>query len=252
MKFTNRSLDRIAKHHTKVLVFDCEFWHIHGSEGYAPAHRLPNQYVIPREIGGLYFEKEDEWVYKGSFFVTLEPPRGTDVSVVSAEYATVTERTASKLRALESKLTVPWNHAFKATLSPEEQSIRTESLAIYRADPAIKKAHVPPGWYLKFMHAYANSMVIMKGSADLDALQNASKLYGFKYKHPERFDIGFWNPESRRICGTAKLSETYECIVPKLSAETKKLADELPSGKIHSPIADSVQTFIIALYIKQT
>jgi len=55
--------------------------------------------------------------------------------------------------------------------------------------------------------------VIVKGTYDLDALKNMCLLNGYDYPEPAGvFDIAKWNTESHKICGTAKLEGTYDCI----------------------------------------
>ena len=100
------------------------------------------------------------------------------------------------------------------------------------------------------MKHYSESMIVVKGTADIDALKNASVYYGFEYKEPlDITDIAIWNPQSRKRCGTAKLAGTYDCIKRNLDSETKYLAEYLPLDKAHDPSTDASMTLLVALYI---
>jgi hypothetical protein len=117
-------------------------------------------------------------------------------------------------------------------------------------DSNIKKHHKPSSWYSKFMKVYSKSLIVVKGTSDIEALKNASELYGFKYEEPaEVLDIAMWNPESRKRCQTAKLEGTFKCIRDKLYPETKKLAQHLQLEKAHDPRTDASMTLLVALYI---
>jgi hypothetical protein len=101
------------------------------------------------------------------------------------------------------------------------------------------------------MKHYSESMIVVKGTGDIDALKNAARFYGFEYKSPlEIIDIADWNPQSRKRCGTAKLAGTFDCIKHKLDFETKHLADHLPLDKAHDPSTDASMTLLVALYIQ--
>jgi hypothetical protein len=55
MKFHLKSLDSLAGNHKKVLVFDCEFWHVmkKSRDRYFTTVNKENFFFIPREIGGF-------------------------------------------------------------------------------------------------------------------------------------------------------------------------------------------------------
>jgi hypothetical protein len=253
MKFKNKYLDILAEDHDQILVFDCEFWHVYGSEGYIPLQKLPNEFFMPREIGGFFLTRsaDKQWIYKDSFFVTLSPPKGKDVSFVSSAFANVTDETADKLDEFQSVLTVPWSSAYLRVLPEEIKEVLLDGIDTYNKDKNIKKAHKPTSWLKGFIEEYSNSLVIVKGNADIESLQNACRFHDLEYKPPKKvYDIAEWNLTSRKKCGTAKLDGTYECIYPYLDDETKKLTLHLPMKKAHEPSSDAAMTLIVALYIK--
>lgn len=252
MKFKNKYLDILAGEHDQILVFDCEFWHVYGSEGYIPLQKMPNEFFMPREVGGFFLNRsaDGQWIYRNSFFVSLSPPKGKDISFVSSTFANVTEETAQGLDDLQAVLSVPWSSAYLHVLPEEVHEILLEGIDLYNKDPIIKKGHKPPSWLKDFIEEYGKSLVIVKGTADLHALQNACKFHGFEYAPPKQvYDIAEWNLTSYKKCGTAKLDGTYKCIYPKLSDEIKKLIIHLPMKKAHEPASDAAMTLIVALYI---
>jgi hypothetical protein len=253
MRFFNKNLDKLADGQAKVLVFDCEFWHILGDTGDQNYLFPPNEdfFFMSREIGGFLLtkNKDGSWSYNGSFFVTLSKPK-RDVSFPIAKYATVSDATAKKLNHLESTLGVSWANSFSARLSPEGQEALKEGIKIYEADPNIKAHHKPPSWYSTFMKHYSESLIVVKGDGDIQALKNAAEHYGFAYKEPKQiYDIALLNDKSRKKCRTAKLGGTFDCIKRELDLETKHLADHLPLEKAHDPTTDASMTLIVALYI---
>jgi hypothetical protein len=254
MKFKNRYLDVLAGTHNQLLVFDCEFWHVYGSEGYIPLQKQPNEFFMPREIGGFFLTRsaDNQWIYRDSFFATLSPPKGKDVSFVSSAFSNVTEDTAKELDDLQSVLSVPWASAYLNVLPEELHEVLKDGIQTYTADSIVKKAHKPTSWLKQFLEVYSNSLVIVKGNADIESLQNACRFHGIEYKHPAKvYDIADWNLTSRKKCGTAKLDGTYACIYPKLADETKKLIIHLPIKRAHDPASDAAMTLIVALYIIQ-
>lgn len=253
MKLKNSFLDRLAGDNQKVLVFDCEFWHVYGTEGgYLPLMNHPNEFFMPREVGGFLLTKNTDgtWNYRKNFFVTLSPPKGRDVSFVSSMFANVTQKTADELDTFQSLLGVPWASAYLELLPEDRQDVLLESLKIYKDDPNIKTAHKPTSWLKTFLKEYSESLVIVKGTSDIDALQNACKFHGMEYLKPLKvYDIAEWNLTSRKKCGTAKLEGTYKCILPELHKEIKELTKVLPLGEAHDPSSDAAMTLIVALYI---
>jgi hypothetical protein len=100
------------------------------------------------------------------------------------------------------------------------------------------------------MKHYSESLIVVKGDGDIQALKNAAEHYGFAYKEPKQiYDIALWNDQSRKKCRTAKLGGTFDCIKRELDLETKHLADHLPLEKAHDPTTDASMTLIVALYI---
>jgi len=124
-------------------------------------------------------------------------------------------------------------------------------MEIYNEDINIKSHSKDNSWYSSFMKLYSESLIIVKGTGDIEALQNASILYRFKYKKPlEIIDIADWNEESNKVCKTAKLAGTFDCIKKDLDEESKNIADHLPLEKAHDPSTDASMTLLIALYIQ--
>lgn len=253
MEFEIKSLDLLAGKHKRILVFDCEFWHVlakprdnmHIQKG---EH---NFFFIPREIGGFVLEKKKgSWKLNKPFFVTLEKPKRDTVLPIS-HYSTVTPQTGYKLDEIEHKLGIPWGQAFYSKLDSSGQKLYNEGMQVYLADTNIKKNMKSPEWYTKFMNNYSRSLIIVKGVGDMQALENASKVYNFEYKEPpEIIDIADWNEESTKLCKTAKLAGTFDCIKKYLDEDVKQLADVLPLEKAHDPSTDASMTLLIALYIE--
>jgi hypothetical protein len=103
MKFSLKSLDSLADKHKKVLVFDCEFWHILGEEGDKKIRFQADKdfFFTPREIGGFLLEKVgNEWKLNKPFFVTFGIPL-RDIVLPISKYSTVTHETAHKLDDIE-------------------------------------------------------------------------------------------------------------------------------------------------------
>jgi hypothetical protein len=254
MRFVNRHLDTLANGQKKLLVFDCEFWHVLGEPG-DQNYAFPPQedfFFIPREIGGFLLNqnKDGSWSYNSPFFITLSKPK-RDVSFPISKYATVSDSTARTLDDLESKLGLSWGASFPSRLSPEGLEALKQGLAAYASDSNVKSHHKPPSWYATFMKHYAESTIVVKGTGDIDALKNAAEMYGFEYREPLHvIDIALWNSKSRKKCGTAKLEGTYSCIKKSLDQETKHLASFLPLEKAHDPSTDASMTLLVALYIQ--
>lgn len=252
MKFSLESLSALTTKN-KVIAFDCEFWHILGKEGDQKIQFQANEdfFFIPREIGGLILDKSGtQWNLRQPFFVTFSQPKRDFVLPVS-KFSTVTSETAQQLDLIEKRLGLSWGDAFYSRLSPSGQEAFKEGLKIYEKDSNIKQHHKPPSWYTKFMKEYSESVIIVKGTGDIDALKNAAVLYGFQYSDPlDIIDIADWNTKSHKLCGTAKLAGTFDCIKKELSEEIKHLADYLPLQKAHDPSTDASMTLLIALYIQ--
>lgn len=252
MKFKNSILDVLSKEHTKILVFDCEFWHVFGNKGFIPASS--KDFFIPREIGGFFITKSKDgyWNLHKPFFVAFQPPKDKDVSFVSSHFSNVTSKTAKEMDKYQAILEVPWAAAYLNTLPSEMKQLLLDEHKIYLNDPNIKGSLKPVSWLKSFMNEVSESLVIVKGSNDLNALENASRLYKFEFKPPEQYyDIADWNSKSRKICKTARLEGTYNCIKNKLSPELEDLKKILPIGEAHNPISDAAMALIIALYILQ-
>lgn len=251
MKFKSETLNKLSGTHSKVLVFDCEFWHVMESSGFTPIKEKPNEFFMPREIGGFVLNKsaDNQWIYRNPFFVTLNPPKGKNVSFVSSAFSNVTPKTARKLDDYQSILSVPWASAYLGLVPKEQEGLILDSVELYLEDENIKDAHKPPSWLKTFLKEYSESLVIVKGQYDIIAIKNACKFYGIEYIAPKKvYDIVDWNPESHKMCGTAKLEKSFECIQKMLPTEIKEIQKILPIGEAHDPVSDSAMTFVIALF----
>lgn len=254
MKLYNQHLDTLSKGNPKLLVFDCEFWRVSGTSGFIP---IPDtdEFFIPREIGGFFLTKNDDgsWEYKGYFFVTFTNPKGYDVSFISSHYASVTQKTADQLDVYQSYLQLEWSRAFESALPEEQKPILKESLKLYNSDRHIADHHKPPSWLKKFMKEYSESLIIVKGRADMEALENMCRIHEYEYLEPlDVYDIALWNLKSRKLCGTAKLEGTFDCIMPYVDdrgSKRKRLRDILPLERAHDPTTDASMTLLVAIYI---
>jgi hypothetical protein len=164
----------------------------------------------------------------------------------------VSKKTAEKMDQYQSLLTVPWSAAYLGAIPEDLRQAYKEGIETYLEDSNIQKAHKPPSWIKTFLQDYSDALVIVKGTSDIESIQNACKFHGIEYKPPKKvYDIAEWNLTSRKKCGTAKLEGTYECIVDKLDPETAQLKKILPLGEAHDPSSDAAMTLIVALYIIQ-
>jgi len=254
MRFHNQHLDLLSSGNKKILVFDCEFWHVLGETG-DQKYLFPPQedfFFVAREIGGFLLSKnvDGSWSYNNPFFVTLSKPK-REVSFPISKYTTVHSSTARKLDELEQRLGLGWGSSFPSRLSPDGLKALEEGLKVYAEDPNVKTHHKPPSWYKTFMKQYSESTIVVKGTGDIDALKNAAEMYGFEYREPLHvIDIALWNSQSRKRFGTAKLEGTYNAIKKYLDPETKHLAQHLPLEKAHDPTTDASMTLIVALFIQ--
>lgn len=215
-------MDALAKGHTQLLAFDCEFWRA-------------NDTFYPRELGGFLLKKKDQWKYEGEFLVTFLPPPKQHVSYVSSAFANVTEATKKKLDALQNRI------------QNDKEELDAESVAVYISDSIVKKHHEPPSFLKRFMKVYSQSLIIVKGPSDVEALKRACILYKIPYQEPKGIvDIAKWNNQSHKRCGTAKLEGTYTCLKREL-----KQYDFLPLGRPHDPRSDAAMAFLIAIYMSK-
>jgi len=243
MKLYNQHLSKLGDGYDQILAFDCEFWRVYGkSTGYSSIPKK-NEFFTPREMGGFFItkNKKGEWSYDGHFFVTFSPPKGVDISFVSSEFAAVSPKTAEEMNKYQS--------IFQSSSSLSQDLVK-ESLKVYLNDKNIKDNHKPNSWIKSFLKQFLKSLVIVKGTYDLDALKNMCHANGYEYTPPAGiFDIADWNSESHKKCGTAKLEGTYDCISKLADEETRHLRDILPLGKAHDPTSDAAMTFLVAVYI---
>jgi hypothetical protein len=239
-------LDSLS-HGNPILVFDCEFWHLFNK---ADVHYLPEKdyFFVPREVGGFMCEKAKGWSIKETFFVTLDYPLD-DVSLPVSQFATVSLETAVELDQIQEEIGVPWVEAHKSVLDTKQKALLNKAIKLYKNDPNIKKHHEPYSWVPKFLKVFSESTVIVKGTGDLEALQNLCKLKNFDYPQPKYIiDIADWNAKSKKMCGSAKLENTFHCIYPKLSPEIRKVLEQLPLGEAHDPTMDATMTLIVAMF----
>lgn len=252
MKIHNKYLDKLAHGQTSILVFDCEFWHVfgHKEKGFKFIEDKPF-FFIPREIGGLVFTKSKTgWSYDNDFFVTMHKP-ALDVAFPISHYSTVSPHTAHELNELEKELSLPWGEAYYSKLSKQDKVTWLKGISAYQNDKNIKDHHKPKTWLKQFLELYSKSTIIIKGTTDIDALKNACNYYGYSYREPAHVvDIADHNPLSHRICQTAKLEGTFDCIRNHIDHDTKKLLDLLPIGQSHDPTIDASMTLIVALYFE--
>lgn len=207
-------------------------------------------FFLPREIGGIQLTKTTSWEIS-SFFVTLSS-LSNNMSLPLSKFTNITSKTANAIQALESELQIPLGEAFYSELDSEKKKIWKQILSLYEGDSNIKRHHEPPSWIKKFMKVFEKSLVIVKGSGDTDALKNLCILKGYEYTKPQKIiDIANWNPESTRLCQSAKLQDTYICIENKLSTELRKINEKLPIKEEHDPTTDAAMTLVIALYITE-
>jgi hypothetical protein len=239
-------LDKLS-HGNQILVFDCEFWHLFNK---ADVHYLPEKdyFFVPREVGGFMCKKDSGWSIKERFFVTLDCPLD-DVSLPVSQFATVKLETAVELDQIQEEIGIPWVDAHKSILNTKQKTLLNKAIKLYKNDPHIKKHHEPYSWIPKFLKVFSESTVIVKGTGDLEALQNICKIKGYLYPQPRKIiDIADWNARSKRLCGSAKLENTFNCILPKLSPEMRQILDKLPLGEAHDPTMDATMTLVVALF----
>ena len=247
MKLYNQHIDKLGEGFDQILTFDCEFWRVYGASGFKAIPKT-DEFFTPREIAGFMIKKDEKgiWNYPGHFFVTFSPPKSREVSFISSEFASVSAKTQQEMYKYQSEFQ---NNGFS-------QDMVKESLKVYLQDKHIKNNHKPNSWINSFLKDFENSLVVVKGLSDLDALKNMCILNGYEYKSPAGiFDIAKWNSESHKLCGTAKLEGTYDCISRKVDdsgTKTRRLRDILPLGRTHDPVSDAAMTFLVAIYIVAT
>jgi len=245
MKLYNQHIDKLGEGYDQILAFDCEFWRVSDASGFSAIPKT-TEFFTPRELAGFFIKKDEKgkWEYSGYFFVTFSPPKGKEVSFVSSEFSSVSAKTASEMDKYQS--------AFQSS-SEVSQDLIKESLKVYLQDKHIKNNHKPNSWIKTFLKEYSKSLVVVKGTYDLDALKNMCVSNDYEYLEPAGiFDIAKWNAESHKMCGTAKLEGTYDCISRKMDdagTKTRRLRDILPLGRAHDPASDAAMTFLVAIYI---
>ena len=223
MRFRSAALDRLAGKHTSLLAFDCEFWH-------------KGQSFLPREVGGYHLTRTDDvWTRSPAFFAVLPPPPG-QLNRVSSKYSTTTPKTAELLDIVE-----------ETERSAPEHLGQTDSVDVYFADTKVKPHLKPSSWLKSFMKMMSTSVVVIKGDMDLRAMKAACAFHGFPYSAPLGVvDSATHNPEVTKLCKTAKLEGTYECIKDKLDPALKRA---FPVGKAHNPVSDAAMTIQIAAWL---
>jgi hypothetical protein len=225
MKIHHPALDRLAKHTSSIMAFDCEFWHLGNT-------------FLPREVGGYQLTRtRSGWNRSDPFFAVLPPPPN-QLNRVSSKFSTVTPKTSESLDILE-----------ETERSASEYLGMNDSVNVYFADPKVKPYLKPVSWLVNFIHKLKESTVIVKGDMDLKAIRSACSLYKIQYHAPLHIvDIAKYNSKFSKRCGSAKLEETYHCISKELNPELKKA---FPIGKAHTPISDSAMTVQIAVWLSE-
>jgi hypothetical protein len=255
MNIEYKHLDELAKGRSKMVVFDCEFWHVKVDE---PGDYILNKdsdfFFMPREFGGFVLTKQSRnvWKYKHIFFASLGQP-SEDVALPISRYSTVSKETITRLNEIEKSIGIGWGDAFPSILNDEQKQLHKEAIKIYENDEYIvKNKRDPKEWYTKFVDLWSDSTIVVKGKGDVDAIRNACMFYDVPYMGPSEVeDIALWNPDSYKKCKTAKLEGTYKCIRPDFDKGIKEIEKILPVGKAHDPSADAAMTFLVALYIKK-
>jgi hypothetical protein len=249
MIFTSQKLDFLSHGQETILVFDCEFWHIFDKQ--SDVHYLPEKeyFFVPRELGGFMFTKTGSgWKLNNEFFVTLSSP-SDDVSLPISQFATVGIETAGYLDQIKDEIGMHWVDAHRSALDTDKQKLIKKAIKLYESDPFIKKHHEPHSWIKKFMKIYAESVIIVKGSGDIEALKDLCHLKGYEYKNPKHIvDIANWNQKSKKLCGSAQLERTFNCIKRYLDKEISEILDHLPLGDAHNPVMDATMTLVVAMY----
>lgn len=241
-------LDKLSRGYSSILVFDCEFWHVLNNGENVKNVNKSDFFFLPREIGGVLITKNKKWKLN-NFFVTLDSP-SKDMAFPASHFDTVGKTTKNKLLELEKQLELPWGESFYSELTPEGKKVFKDGVQLYTNDSNIKKHHKPLSWISKFMKVYSNSLVIVKGTSDIDALKNLCSIRKYTYLEPASLiDISNWNSESHKLCGSAKLEDTFHCIKPKVSSHIKELMHLLPLGEAHNPSSDAAMTLVVVLYI---
>jgi len=110
-----------------------------------------------------------------------------------------------------------------------------------------------------FIYIFNKSKNIGKEYTDIEAIFNTCYIYKLNlpdtYKY---FDISFFNQISRLYCGSAKLENSYLCILDLLNFNDIKLNDNktinnlIDMKKAHNPEVDAIMTLIISIYIIKT
>ena len=225
MRVKSDSLNRLAGKATSLLAFDCEFWH-------------KGSMFLPREVGGYQLTRSgDSWIRSKPFFVVLPPPP-SQLNRVSSSYSTVSNTTSEILDILE----------ITEHLAPEFLR-NDDSVKAYFADKMVKPHLKPTSWLAEFAENIRDSVVIVKGRMDLNAIKYACSEYNITYHKPIGVvDIATSNPHFTKRCGTAKLDGAYTCISKELDASLKKA---FPVGKAHNPVSDAAMTIQIAAWLSE-
>lgn len=132
---------------------------------------------------------------------------------------------------------------------------------LYLKDKYVKQRMFIPNksWLKSFYETLTSSLLMVKGNMDLVAIDNLLK----KYKLPILpktiivYDIAFFNDIFRKLCQSAKLENTYNCIIeknlldPELNSDLKQIFKSLVliDKKLiaHNPLVDSFYTLIVGI-----
>ena len=242
----------------KLLIFDCEFWHVFSEKGYINVpESSPSFFFTPRELGGIYMTKDaSDGGWNTDLLYATFDNHFNDVSFPTSKFASVSAKTAMKLDKLEIELGIEWTRAYPKNLTDDQRKIWNKGLEVYKEDSEILKAKQGKEWMRGFMEKYSQSRIVVKGEGDIIALKNYCKKFKLAYKDPiDIVDIARWNKESQKLCGNAKLETSFNCILDKLSSKSKKLiatlVELIGEGNAHDPRTDSIMTLGVALYLSE-
>jgi hypothetical protein len=114
-------------------------------------------------------------------------------------------------------------------------------------------------WLASFYDTLINSLLMVKGNMDLIAIDNLMKKYNLPIlpKTIIVYDIAYFNDIFRKLCESAQLENTYNCIIEKnlldseFNTDYKNIFQSLVliDKKLiaHNPLVDSFYTLIVGL-----
>ena len=132
---------------------------------------------------------------------------------------------------------------------------------LYLNDKHVIKITLYPNkkWLASFYDTLINSLLMVKGNMDLIAIDNLMKKYNLPIlpKTIIVYDIAYFNDIFRKLCESAQLENTYNCIIEKnlldseFNTDYKNIFQSLVliDKKLiaHNPLVDSFYTLIVGL-----